>query len=133
MGKYDDIIDLPHYRSPNRTAMPIENRAAQFAPFAALSGHNEAISETSRLTELKRQLTEEEKHSLSKSLAIAVARSLPVSVIYFKSDKLKKGGSYVEITGVITKIDDFDKTLTFASNGVIPLEDILSVSFAPHK
>ena len=125
MGKYDDIINLPHHRSPYRTPMPIENRAAQFAPFAALSGHEEAISETSRLTTKRIELTNEEKIELSKNIAEAFSARHPVTITYFIPDSHKEGGRYSTTTGIIIKIDETDKTLTLSSGLTLLLSNLL--------
>lgn len=128
MGKYDDIIDLPHYRSPFRTPMPVENRGAQFAPFAALAGHDDAIAETARLTDVRLELTEEEKYQLSLLIQKAHERRMPVIVTYFLEDTKKEGGEYRIARGVITKIDELAKTVTLDSGQTLSLHDMVSVT-----
>ena len=118
MGKYDDIIDLPHYRSPHRTPMPMENRGAQFAPFAALSGHDEAISETSRLTEGFAEPSDEEKFEISKTIREAYSNRNCMKIIHFIPDKSKGGGSYATSVGHISKVDEIDR-LVILDNGLI--------------
>lgn len=127
MGKYDDIIHLPHYRNPNRVPMPIENRAAQFAPFAALSGHDEAIAETSRLTAARVELTDEEKIRISGLIRKAFRRRLPVVATYFCQDKKKEGGGYNTATGVISKIDEVERTITIDGALILRLADIVAL------
>ena len=132
MGKYDDIIDLPHYRSPYRTPMPIESRAAQFAPFAALSGHEDAISETSRLVDHRRVLTNEEKISISERILKAKSGHVAVTVTYYIPDKTKKGGSYTTTTGRISKVDEIDHHLILENGLTIPIDDIYSLELRKH-
>ena len=90
MGKYDDIIDLPRHVSLYRKPMPMANRAAQFAPFAALNGHEEAIEETVRITERKKELSEEEISEISKGLSLAISEGLPLKIIFFCPDDFSR-------------------------------------------
>lgn len=133
MGKYDDIIDLPHYRSPYRPPMPMENRAAQFAPFAALSGHDDAITETSRLTNARMELTNEEKIRMSKIIKEAYSSQKKVSITYFMPDKAKNGGSYVTTIGRISKVNELDHLIILDCALVLPFDDIYSISFHQKK
>ena len=94
MSRYDDIINLPHHVSKTRTLMSMENRAAQFAPFAALTGHDAAIAETARLTSEKPELSLEELDRLSRRLAYAVEKDAIVTITFFQPDAFKNGGSY---------------------------------------
>lgn len=129
MGKYDDIINMPHHRSTFRTPMPVENRAAQFAPFAALSGHEEAISETSRLTNFRIELDNAEKLKISDNIRKAHARQEAVTITYFIPDKTKTGGSYASLFSRISKIDEIEHLIVLQNGFVIPIEDIYSISF----
>lgn len=97
---YDDIINLPHHVSDRYPHMPMYDRAAQFAPFAALTGHEEAINETSRYTE-------EQKENIDRELQELRDRGTEcnVRIVYFEPDVLKKGGTYVEFRGVVKKIN----------------------------
>ena len=132
MGKYDDIIDMSHYRSAHRTPMPLENRAAQFAPFAALSGHDEAICETSRITDSYIELSNEDKLNLSKSISVALASRRLVKITYFVPDGNKAGGKYAEASGCISKVNETDR-LVILDNGIaIPLDNLHSFSFLPN-
>lgn len=128
MGKYDDIINFRHYRSPYRTPMPIENRAAQFAPFAALSGHDEAISEISRLTSTKIELTDEEKIEISKIIKEAHYNGHIVTITYFIPDNTKSGGGYTTTTGRISKVDKLGRQLILEKGFVILMDHIYSIS-----
>ena len=104
--KYDDIIDLPRHKSSTRPPMPREKRAAQFAPFAALTGHEEAVKETARLTDKKIELDETMKAILNEKLKI-IKRDLVkkpyVEITYFQPDKRKAGGYYYSINGRVKK------------------------------
>lgn len=119
MNRYDDIINLPHYE-PHHKRMSMSNRAAQFAPFSALTGHNDAIAETARLTSEKIELTNEEKDRLSRRLVYALDHKMPVDITYFRPDQFKTGGAYVTVSGYIKKIDE--------TEGLITLIDGLSIS-----
>lgn len=123
MNRYDDIIDLPHYE-PKHKRMPIENRAAQFAPFAALTGHGAAIVETARLTEKKIELSDEEKQELSKKLSLAVENQSRILITIFVPDTLKEGGSYQEIIGVIKRIDLLERIITLSDNTTVSLDNV---------
>ena len=107
MTRYDDIINLPHHVSTKRQPMPMEARAAQFAPFAALSGHEEIIHETARLTEEEKDLSPDEARLLSERLMNLIGRIKEhpkVKIIYFRADHLKPGGIYVKAKGCLYKI-----------------------------
>ena len=127
---YEDIIDLPHHVSQKHPPMDREKRAAQFMPFRALTGHEEAVAETARLTERKIDLSEEEWADLDRQLKI-LEEHLPerpfIQAVYFLADPLKEGGAYEEMAGRIRRIDPVEKCLMFADGTKIPLEDILSL------
>ena len=127
---YDDIIGLPHHVSRNRPQMPMRDRAAQFAPFAALSGYGEAVAETARQTTPKRELSEQEAEELDRRLAELVAR-LPErqewTVEYFVPDERKAGGAYVSLTGRVRHVSVPKRVLVMADGTVIPLDDIVSL------
>lgn len=128
MENYEDIIELPHYRSPFRTPMPIENRAAQFAPFAALTGHDDAISETARLTDVRIELSNEEKLEISKKIQEAYADDKTVAITYFVPDKTKTGGTYTTTIARISKIIEADALLTLDTGAIIPICSIYEIS-----
>ena len=127
---YDDIIGLAHHVSRNRQAMPMRERAAQFAPFAALTGYGEAVAETARQTTPKRELSEQEAEELDRRLAELVAR-LPeqpeTTVEYFVPDERKAGGAYVSRTGRVRHVSVPERVLVMADGTVIPLDDIASL------
>ena len=128
MGKYDDIINLPHHVSDYYKPMSMENRAAQFAPFAALTGHSEAIAETQRVTEQIKELSDYEKSELSSKLRLILQKNLQVKIVYFFPDKNKEGGCYKSITGFIKKYDEYDSTLIMSNDSVIPVLHISDVT-----
>jgi len=115
MSKYDDIINLPHHVSKNRTPMSMENRAAQFAPFAALTGHDEAIAETASLTRKLARVIEQ------------VTRQEEYIFVYFVPDTQKDGGKYVSITGTVKKYDEVTRKLTLSDGTVLLIDNILSI------
>ena len=134
MGKYDDIIHLPHHVSNTRAHMPMLDRAAQFMPFRALTGYEDAVHETARHTDEKIELTEDEKTVLDvklQRLADDLANQPLVTLTWFQPDKRKAGGAYVTTTGQVKKIDDFEGARILLSGESIPVEDILDIQPAP--
>lgn len=129
-GRYDDIIDFPHHISAKHPHMPISDRAAQFAPFAALVGHDQSIAETSRLTDSRIVLGEDAKiligHRLQMLSECLDERPL-VNIEYFVPDGRKSGGKYVVSTGIIKKIDVFESCIIFEDSTRIPMDEIHSV------
>ena len=130
MGKYDDIIGLPHHVSSTRPHMPMLDRAAQFQPFRALTGYEDAVQETARYTDEKVELTENEKALLDmelQRLSDDIANRPQVTLTYFRSDKRKAGGAYVTTTGRLKKIDDIEGALILVSGERIVIEDIIEI------
>jgi len=111
MEKYKDIINLKNPTSKKYPRMSIEKRAAQFSPFAALTGFEEKIIETKRLTQTKIDLTDEYKLILNEKIIEKYKNKVKTTITYFIKDKLKKGGKYIEEKGVIKKIDDYNKQI----------------------
>lgn len=128
MGKYDDIINLPHHVSDYHKPMTMNNRAAQFAPFAALTGHDDAIAETQRLTESFKELTDDEKVLISQKLIDAIVNSSNIKLTYFEPDKHKKGGSYLNLYGQIKKWDETDNLLIMKDGFSLPVYFIKDVN-----
>lgn len=122
--KYNDIIGLPHYEPKYHTRMPIESRAAQFAPFAALTGHAAAIAETARLTDMMPELSDGQQFELSQKLIYALERHTTVSITYFQPDSRKAGGRYVNITGVIKRIDEIERTVTLTDGSILSMDRV---------
>lgn len=119
---YDDIINLPHHVSERHPQMSMYNRAAQFAPFAALTGHDSAITEAARLTDAKQELSESEAEVLNRKLAYlqSLDEKPAISVTYFVPDEKKEGGSYHTATGIVKSVEP-DK-------GILRLEDGTGIS-----
>ncbi len=130
--KYDDIIGLPHHVSKSHPRMALSDRAAQFSPFAALTGHEEAIKETERLTEQFRQPDEEANDQMDGCLhAIMeqIAQTPKIEAVYFKPDDRKSGGSYLTCCGRVKKVDLYDRKLVFLDGTQIPLAMLVSLEF----
>jgi len=128
-GNYDDIIHLPHHVSTRHSPMPMEKRAAQFNPFAALVGYDEAVGETGRVTEEFTDLTEDRMLELNEKLMLlhgAMAERPRVTVSWFRPDEKKSGGAYVTASGVLRKISDLDRTIT-VDDRVIPVDRIMEI------
>ena len=128
--KYDDIIELPHHVSSKHPHMSNYDRAAQFAPFAALTGHGAALQETARLTDKKIELDEYEKEIINEKLRIilAIEGEIPeITVVYFIPDDKKSGGKYEKITGVLKKIDIYKREIIMTDGTVIPVENISDI------
>ncbi|MBR2953278.1 MAG: hypothetical protein IKC45_02705 [Clostridia bacterium] len=128
--KYNDIINLPHYQSKKRPHMSIYDRAAQFSPFAALTGHDEAIKETARLTDKKTELSETTKTILDEKFSFIMEHIYDqpeITVTYFIPDTLKSGGMYVDFTGRVKKYDYHNRILHFTDNTEIKVDDIMEI------
>ena len=129
-GKYDEIMGLPHHVSKTRPQMPMSDRAAQFAPFAALTGYDAAIKETGRLTDERIELDVEALSALDMKYQLlmeALDEAPEVTIIYFRPDERKAGGKYVSAVGAVKKIDDFERRITMQDGAKIPMDDVLSI------
>lgn len=127
---YEDIINLPHHVSKTRPQMPMSDRAAQFAPFAALTGYDAAIKETGRLTDDKIELDEEALTALDMKYQLlmdAFDNAPEVTITYFQPDERKAGGKFVSAVGAVKKIDDFERRITMRDGAKIPMDDVLSI------
>ena len=129
-GKYDEIMGLPHHVSKTRPQMPMSDRAAQFAPFAALTGYDAAIKETGRLTDERIELDVEALSALDMKyqfLMEALDEAPEVTITYFQPDARKDGGKYMTATGAVKKVDDFERRITMRDGMKIPMDDVLSI------
>ena len=129
-GPYDDILHLPHPTSKRHPRMPIADRAAQFSPFAALTGHKAAIEETARVTERRIELDEDAKEQLDQTLQLLLERideQPEITVTWFSPDKKKAGGQYHTATGKLKRIDTQESRLILTDGTQIPLEDLLEI------
>ena len=129
-GPYDDILHLPHPTSKRHPRMPIVDRAAQFSPFAALTGHGAAIEETARVTDRRIELDEDAKEQLDQTLQLLLERmdeQPEITVTWFSPDKKKAGGQYHTATGKLKRIDTQESRLILTDGNQIPLEDLLEI------
>ena len=129
-GKYDDIINLPRHISSKHRPMSLRDRAAQFAPFAALSGHSAALSETARLTTGMVELSEDAKAVLDmkqQMLAAVISQRPEVTVTCFLPDQRKEGGSYITLTGRVKAIDDMERVLIMEDGQRLEFDRILDM------
>ena len=129
--QYDDIIGLSHHVSPTRSRMSIIDRAAQFSPFAALTGHNEAVRETERLTDERIELDEYKKTILNEKLQIIMEKQKEqpeITFTFFMPDSRKNGGKYVDITGVVKKIDEIERCVRLMDGTRIFIDDLFEIS-----
>lgn len=127
MSEYDDIIDLPRPRSKYES-MPMSDRAAQFSPFAALTGYGDAIDETARLTDARIELSEEERAELDyKQQYLSTLDSPMVTVTYFVPDSRKSGGAYVTHTGVLKRVDEVERMVVFKDGLRVPLDEVMDI------
>ncbi len=129
-GAYDDIINLPHHVSATRLHMAAIDRAAQFSPFAALTGYDAAIKETARLTDERIELDEYSKDALREGLQIFADRIQEhpeIAITYFQPDAKKDGGAYVTAAGTAKKIDEYQRIVVMSDGTVIPIDYIISM------
>lgn len=129
--KYDEIINIKHFDPVNHKRMSIEERAAQFSSFAALTGYSESVKETARLTQGKKELSEDMKNEIDMKLQLIdehMKKKPEVSVLYFIKDKKKSGGNYSEYNGVIRRIDKVNGKIIFTDKKIIDLNDIIDIS-----
>ena len=133
-GKYEDILHLPYPDSPKHPRMSLYDRAAQFSPFAALTGHHAAIAETGRLTDRRIELDESEITRVDAELQ-HLQELLPgrptVSITYFVPDERKDGGSYQTVTGLVKRIDAVNGMIQMADRQLIPIADAFSIEIIP--
>ena len=129
--EYDDIINLPHHTSSRHPRLPMSSRAAQFAPFAALTGFEGVIAEKGRLTDVFTELDEDMKAEIDLRLELLgslVSDSPEATFTVFMPDSRKEGGSYNTVTGRIKKIDDIERIITLKSGIRIPIDSIFSIT-----
>ena len=130
---YADIIDMPYRKNPNRKQMSLYDRAAQFAPFAALSGYDDMVHEEARLTDKESELSDYEIDILNRKLGlindVLDDDYVPeITVTYFVPDSRKAGGAYRSIAGAAKKIDEYLGILEMSNGITIPFDDILRIS-----
>ena len=128
---YDDIIHLPHYEPKRHPRMPMASRAAQFAPFAAVAGHDAAIKEESRITDDWKEMGETGIIELNRKMELLLSRlpdSPSVTIEYFLPDKHKSGGSYQYASGTVRRIDDVERVIELAGGQTIAIDAIRNIS-----
>lgn len=126
--RYDDIIYLPHHVSANHPQMSREQRAAQFSPFAALSGYGEAVGEAARFTERRLELDENMRAELDVRICDAFEQRSRVSIVHFVADRHKEGGSYMTSVGIIVKIDEHEGIVALDDGQRLDVLDIVEIS-----
>ncbi len=132
MSNYDDIINHPHHQSSTRPHMSLYDRAAQFSPFAALTGYEESVVETARLTNERIDLTDDAIEIINNKLRYLednIANRPKINVTYFVPDELKEGGEYVTVEKSIKKIDTYENILVFEDNSKVCITDILDLEY----
>ena len=134
--RYDDIIELEHHRSHTHPPLSMEQRAAQFSPFAALTGYGDCVSETARLTEKRILLDENEKSRLDEKLQILLEHleeTPQIRLLYFRPDTKKEGGSYETLRGILRRLDPVARVLLLRTQDLpaedtrIPIDDIYEI------
>ena len=128
-GKYNSIMGLPHHVSAKHRHMSMTERAAQFSPFAALNGYEDAVSETARLTDGRPDLDEYERDAIDRKLREIMESDgdLPVTLTYFRPDAKKSGGAYLTLSGKVSYIDEVGRVVIMESGARIPVTDILVI------
>lgn len=127
---YDDIINLPRHVSKTHPHMSLADRAAQFSPFAALTGYEEAIKEAGRIVDEKIELSEEEKEEINRQLNYLNEHkkdNIQITITYFLKDMKKNGGSYRQITSNLKRLDEIEKTILLADNTILRIDDIRKI------
>lgn len=128
--QYADLLHLPHHTSPRHPPMPRENRAAQFAPFAALTGHGDAVEETARLTQPRAVLDEgviAELDTRIGQLRAQIDAHPLAEITYFVPDKQKAGGAYVTVRGRVRKIRALEKQIVLEDGTIVPIEQVMEL------
>ena len=131
MENYNDIINLPHHKSSTRPHMSNRDRAAQFAPFAALTGHDSAIKETARLTDDFIEISEDKMTALSAKMQMIIENILEtpeVEFTYFAPDENKLGGAYISKMGNVRRVDEYDRVVIFTDGVKIPIDSIIDMN-----
>lgn len=129
-NKYDHIINLPHYVSDKRPKMPMIDRAAQFAPFAALTGYEDAVKETGRLTDDATELPEYVKANINNKLRIVmecIDIQPEINITYFVPDSKKSGGAYISVTGIVKSVEEYERSVILVDKTVIPIDRIYAI------
>lgn len=130
MNKYDDIINLPHHVSERHPQLGRDSYAAQFSPFAALTGYDGIVEEIARVTDERIELDDDSKDRISYKLGIVLGHlddEPEITATYFLPDKKKDGGSYVTVTGIIKAFDGYERIIQLSDGPRIPVDDLLDI------
>lgn len=127
-GQYDDIIHLPHHVSSTRPRMSAIDRAAQFSPFAALTGYDASIKESARLTDARIELDDSQKEEIGEKLRLVTGQpDAEIKVTYFLPDTKKTGGKYVLAAGTVKKVDEYKRMIIMGGGKQIPIDEVIDV------
>ncbi len=130
MNEYEDILQLPHHVSGKHPQMSMQDRAAQFSPFAALTGYDAAVEETARLTDRRIELDEYEIQHLDEQMqkiAAHLQEHPEVSLTYFRPDARKDGGAYITVTGSVKKIENYERRIILTDGTSIPICEVIAI------
>ena len=136
MNEYDYIINLPHHQSTKHKHMSNYQRAAQFSPFAALTGYDAAIDETARLTDKKLDLSEEQTEFLNQQIQLIIKHLFEkpqVEITYFVPDERKAGGEYMTVTGNVHRVDDYNREIVFTDGLTVKIDDVWSIQIGENR
>lgn len=131
ISQYEDMLTLPHPVSRKHPQMSMIDRAAQFFPFAALTGYDGQIKETARLTNQRIELDETAKAIIDEKLRLIhenLSSESEVEITYFKPDEKKEGGAYLTVSGVVKKINGYERMVLMTDQTLIPMEEIVSIN-----
>ena len=129
-GKYDDMVYMQNPTPSCKPRMSLHDRAAQFSPFAALTGYDDAVEETARLTDARLELSEDMKTILNEKMQMIVDNMDAdpiVTITYFVPDKKKEGGAYVDVTGIVKEIDEYERCIVMTDKKKIPIEQVRAI------
>ena len=127
---YEDIVDLPHHISKKHPQPTMADRAARFAPFAAITGYEEMVLEEARVTDVRIEMDESSKAALNEKLNMIlefIDEQPEVSITYFEPDKRKAGGAYVTVTGTVKRIDEYEHLVIMTDGKKINIDDIYNL------
>ena len=126
--QYDDIIHLPHHVSSTRPRMSAIDRAAQFSPFAALTGYDTSIKESARLTDARIELDDSQKEEIGEKLRLVTGQlDAEIKITYFLPDTKKTGGKYVLAAGAVKKVDEYERMIIMGDGKQIPIDEVIDV------
>ena len=127
---YEDIVDLPHHVSRKHPQPTMADRAARFAPFAAITGYEEMVLEEARVTDERIEMDESSKAALNEKLNMILEfldEQPEVSITYFEPDMRKAGGAYVTITGTVKRIDEYERIVLMTDEKIIKIDEIYAI------